>query len=120
MKKSAKAPAHLIPRAVVAELGVAMLEGSIKYGAHNWRDGKTAASTLYDAAQRHIESWWMGESTDPDSGLPHLVKAMANLTILRDSETRGCLLDDRQRENDPYPNLDIIVKNLTGDCKDEN
>lgn len=45
--------------------------------------------------QRHICAWWEGEDTDPDSGLPHIVKAIACLYVLRDAERCGKLHDDR-------------------------
>lgn len=90
-----KAPLSCVPMNVVAELGVAMLEGASKYGRHNWREAGVRSSVYFDAAMRHLIAWWEGEDTDPDSGLPHVIKAMATLTVLRDADYAGMLTDDR-------------------------
>ena len=36
-----------------------------------------------------------GEDIDPDSGLPHIVKCLASLVVLRDAQINGKLTDDR-------------------------
>jgi len=90
-----KAGTHLIPRKVIFELGLALLEGARKYGAHNYRIAGVRASVYYDALDRHVSAWWEGEDIDPDSGLSHLTKAMACLVVLRDSMTIGNWTDDR-------------------------
>jgi hypothetical protein len=92
---TAKPPASTVPATVIAELGVAMMEGGRKYGRHNYRDSGVRASTYYDACFRHMSKWWEGEDIDPDSGLSHVVKAMATLLVLRDSMIQGMLNDDR-------------------------
>lgn len=92
---SAKAPLSCIPRGPLHELGLAMMEGARKYGRHNYRVSPIRASVYLDAAERHLSAWWEGENIDPDSGLPHLSKAMACLVILRDASMTGGLLDDR-------------------------
>lgn len=97
----AKAPFHALPFAVVAEMAVAHGEGALKYGRHNWRSGEVLASTYYAAALRHIFAWVEGEDTDPDSGLSHLVKAMASLAVLRDAQIQGRALDDRPQPSPP-------------------
>lgn len=90
-----RVPFSTVPAPVVAELGLAMLEGALKYGRHNYRIAGVRASTYYDAAMRHLTAWWEGEDIDPDSGLPHPVKAMACLAIIRDAARRDMLTDDR-------------------------
>ena len=94
-----KAPLSCVPMNVVAELGVAMLEGASKYGRHNWREAGVRSSVYFDAAMRHLIAWWEGEDIDPDSGIPHVIKAMATLTVLRDAEFFGRLTDDRPPSN---------------------
>lgn len=84
-----------IPLTVMAELGVAMLEGARKYGRHNYRVAGVRASVYVDAAFGHIMQWWEGEDTDKDSGLSHITKAIASLTVLRDAMIQSKLLDDR-------------------------
>lgn len=90
-----KVPFSTIPAVVMGELGLAMLEGALKYGKFNWRSVGVRSSVYYDAALRHLTSWYEGESTDPDSGLSHLVKAIACLVVVRDSELMGNVVDDR-------------------------
>lgn len=85
----------VIPWGVVAELGLALLEGARKYGRHNYRAIGVRASVYHDATLRHLVDWWEGEDTDPDSGLSHITKAIASLTVLRDSMLRGNWEDDR-------------------------
>lgn len=85
----------VIPWGVIWELGLALLEGARKYGRHNWRVAGVRASVYVDASQRHITEWWEGTDIDPDSGLSHITKAIATLTVLRDSMMIGNYIDDR-------------------------
>lgn len=90
-----KTPWSVVPLAVMAEVGLAMLEGALKYGRHNWREKGVRASVYIDATFRHLSAWWEGEDTDPDSGLSHITKAIASLTVLRDAMIQEKLEDDR-------------------------
>jgi len=91
-----KAPITTISFPVMSEVGVAMLEGALKYSRHNYREAGVRASVYIDACiNRHLGPWWEGESIDPDSGLSHLTKAIAGLMVLRDAEIRGMMADDR-------------------------
>lgn len=109
----AKAPLSTVPANVLAEIGVAMLEGALKYGRHNYRQAGVRASVYYDALMRHIMAWWEGEDIDPDSGVPHIVKAIATLVVLRDADFRGMLEDDRPPRTEPfYPDLNQLVEQL--------
>lgn len=91
-----KAPMSTVPAAVMAEVGVAMMEGALKYGRHNFRQAGVRASVYYDALMRHMFSWWeMGEDLDPDSQLSHITKAITGLMVLRDSMISGNWEDDR-------------------------
>lgn len=99
-----------VPMTVLAEVGVAMLEGARKYGRHNYRVAGVRTSVYVDAAMGHIMQYWEGENIDPDSGLPHIDKAIASLMILRDAEIQGKLTDDRP----PVAKLDAVRSNLQG------
>lgn len=90
-----KAPMSTVPAAVLAEVGVAMLEGACKYGRSNFRIAGVRASVYYDATMRHLMSWWEGEDTDPDSGMSHVTKAITSLVVLRDAMVQGMCTDDR-------------------------
>jgi hypothetical protein len=72
-----------------------MQEGARKYGRHNYRAVGVRASVYYDAAMRHLMAWWEGEDIDPESGLSHLVKAIACLAVIRDSMVNRNWIDDR-------------------------
>lgn len=90
-----KAPLSTVSGPVLMEVGLAMMEGARKYGRHNYRQVGVRASVYYDATVRHLIDWWEGEDLDPDSGLSHVTKAIASLTVLRDSMIRGNWEDDR-------------------------
>ena len=84
-----------VPLTVLAEVGVAMLEGARKYGRHNYRESGVLASVYTDAAIGHIMQWWEGEDLDPDTKLSHITKAIASLVVLRDAMIQEQLSDDR-------------------------
>ena len=44
-------------------------------GADNWKMIPDIPSRYYDALQRHVTAWRLGEKNDPESGLPHLAHA---------------------------------------------
>lgn len=85
----------VIPWGVIWELGLALLEGARKYGRHNYRVAGVRASVYVDACFRHMTDWWEGTDLDKDSGLSHVTKAIATLTVLRDSMMMGNWIDDR-------------------------
>ena len=92
----AKVPLSTVSMQVMGEVGLAMMEGALKYGRHNYRDAGVRASVYFDAVvMRHLGAWWEGEDIDPGSGLSHVTKAIAGLTVLRDSMLQGNWVDDR-------------------------
>jgi len=90
-----KVPFSTVSAPVIAEIGLAMLEGSRKYGRHNYRAIGVRGSVYYDACLRHLTQWWEGEDIDPDSGLSHITKALACLVVLRDAMLLDKCVDDR-------------------------
>jgi len=97
-----KAPLSCLPIRVLWRVGLAMLEGALKYGRHNYRGCGVRASVYFDASLRHKLAWWEGEDIDPDSTLHHLDKEIACLMVLRDSMLLSNWVDDRppsSREN---------------------
>lgn len=91
-----KIPYSTISQPVLAEIGVAMLEGALKYGRHNYRAIGVRASVYFDAVvARHLVAWWEGEDLDPDSDVNHITKAIAGLVVLRDAMIQGKMIDDR-------------------------
>ncbi len=98
---TAKVSTWFVPSRVLLEVGVALLEGARKYGPFNWRTAGVRASVYVSAAERHLSAWKEGQDLDPDSGLSHVTKAIAGLTVLRDSMLQGNWVDDR-----PTPTTD--------------
>jgi hypothetical protein len=92
---SRKAPLSTLPFRVLWRVGLAMLEGMVKYGRHNYRIAGVRASVYFDGLMRHMGAWWEGEDIDPDSGFNHIDKAIADLMVLRDSMLEGNWTDDR-------------------------
>lgn len=90
-----KPPMGFVPPVALLQLGVVMRLGAEKYGPFNWHANPVEARTYYDAAMRHLMSWYGGEETDPESGASHLAHVMACCSILLDAATSGKLRDNR-------------------------
>jgi hypothetical protein len=91
-----KVPWSTLPIQVLGEVGLAMLEGSCKYGRSNYRVAGVRASVYYDAVvARHLAAWWEGQDIDPASGIHHISKAIAGLMVLRDAMLQDKCYDDR-------------------------
>ena len=84
-----------IPPVAILKLGEAMMDGKRKYGLTNWREKTVSASIYYDAAFRHLASWYDGEDVASDSLVDHLAHTMACCAILIDAIMMGRLNDDR-------------------------
>jgi hypothetical protein len=117
-----KAPMSTVSGAVMAELGVAMLEGALKYGRFNYRAVGVRASVYYDALQRHMTAWWdCGEDIDPDSGMSHVTKAITTLVVLRDAMIQDKMEDDRPPSSPEfYEALNAKVRELLDKYGDRN
>jgi hypothetical protein len=92
-----KVPFHVIPQQVLGEVGLALMEGARKYGSYNFREKSMGVKAMVyvDALWRHVSAYVEGQETDPDSGLPHIVKAITCLIVLRDAQLNGMCEDDR-------------------------
>lgn len=112
---STKPPMSPVSKLVLAEVGVAMFEGMQKYGRHNYRGTEVLASVYLDATNRHLTAWEEGEDIDPGSGMSHITKAIASLTVLRDAQIVGKLVDDRPPAMAPkgfWEDLETKVKGI--------
>jgi hypothetical protein len=109
-----KVPMTVVPFGVLSELAVAMLEGATKYGRHNYRVSGARSSIYIDAAMRHLMRWWEGEDIDPDSGVSHIVKAIASLTVLRDAQLNDKAVDDRPPR---HADIGAHYDKLNRDCE---
>lgn len=92
---SAKAGTSYIPMPPLYEVGLAMMEGAIKYGPFNWRDSAVDNRIYVDAAKRHIDRYWNGQTRDPVTKTHELGLAIAGLMVLLDAEMCGKLIDSR-------------------------
>jgi hypothetical protein len=92
---SNKVPLHLWPQAATALGAMGLLEGMLKYGRSNWREGSVHATIYVDALKRHIDDWMEGGDVTSDVGLANLANALACLAIIVDAQTHGRLIDDR-------------------------
>lgn len=91
----AKPGIHGIPPVALLHCGRGMEDGVVKYGLTNWRVNSVSAAVYYNAAFRHLASWWDGEQNASDSGVHHLGHVMACCAIILDAEAGGNLIDDR-------------------------
>jgi hypothetical protein len=78
------------------ELGKVAGFGARKYEAYNYLKGYPW-SLSWNALQRHLIAFWMGEDTDPESGLPHLAHAMWHCSAMLSFSKRGLGTDDRYK-----------------------
>lgn len=116
-----KAPMSTVPATVLAEIGVAMLEGASKYGRHNYRVVGVRGSIYYDGVMRHLMAWWEGEDLDLDSGMSHVTKAITSLVLLRDAMMQGKFTDDRPPRALPfYPALNAGAADIIDRYVDRN
>lgn len=116
-----KAPLSVVPLNVLAEIGVGMLEGAVKYGRHNYRPAGVRASVYFDAVMRHLFAYWEGQTLDPDTGLSHLTKAMTALVVWRDAQLQGKEQDDRPPASPEfYGTLNVLASDIISRHADKN
>lgn len=72
----------LIPSSALASIVDVLEYGATKYAPDGWKHVKNARERYYNASMRHIQSWWIGEQNDPETGLPHLAHAVCSLMFL--------------------------------------
>ena len=83
MKFDSNKPRHsLLPKGAINSVIKVLEFGAKKYDADNWQKVNNAEERYYNAAMRHIDSWWNGEKRDPETGIHHLAHAATNLFFL--------------------------------------
>ena len=86
----------LIPPQAIKDIAEVLTYGAQKYDSHNWRDnGGLEYSRVYAAAQRHLLSFWDGQSLDEETGMSHLAHAACCIVFLMSYETEDNGKDDR-------------------------
>jgi len=101
-----------VPIPVLYELGAALTEGARKYGGYNWRVAGVRTSVYIDAARRHLDSFMEGEDIDPDSGLSHITKAIASLTVFRDAQIQGMVQNDDRPPSTQAPFMQEVTERM--------
>ena len=92
---STRAALHLNPAEALTEMSLALVEGMLKYGAHNFVLMGARASVYLAAASRHLEKFKLGRDRDPASLVHELGYTMACCAIVIVAQRRGTLVDDR-------------------------
>lgn len=92
---SQKSGVDQIPAEVLLAWGEIFRYGATKYSRDNWKKG-TDWHQFYGSTLRHLFKWWLGETVDPESGLPHLAHAIWNVGALMYYQLHGLGMDDRQ------------------------
>jgi hypothetical protein len=118
---STKVRYDLLPAEALLHWALSMTYGVFKYEEWNWANG-IQASKYYGALQRHLMSWWTGESYDPETGgtVHHLGQVMFAAACLLTLELRGTLIDDRRMPTAPLEgNIPpaMVVKGLEAKAK---
>lgn len=86
----------LLPPELLDAVANVLTFGATKYGDRNWEAGMDWGR-CYAALMRHMNAWWSGEETDPETGMSHLWHAACCLTFLIAYESRGVGNDDRNK-----------------------
>lgn len=72
----------LLPKGVLEKVLNVLEFGTTKYAVENWKEVPNARTRYYDAAMRHIQAWYYGETKDPETGESHLAHAICCLMFL--------------------------------------
>lgn len=86
----------LLPPLALKRIAEVFTHGSFKYSDWNWQKGFNY-SRLYDACQRHLNDWYMGNSKDLETNKSHLAHAACCLMMLIETEELRKDLDDRPK-----------------------
>ena len=92
-KGSKLAQFSLIPGEFLWALAEHFGVGALKYERNNYLRGYRW-SLSYDALQRHLHQWLLGEKIDPETGSSHLIAAAWHCCALFIFEKRGLGTDD--------------------------
>jgi hypothetical protein len=73
----------LVPEGVMEDTIKVLEFGAQKYAPDNWKHVPEATTRYYDAAMRHLDAWWQGETKDGETGQSHLAHAVCCLMFLQ-------------------------------------
>lgn len=72
----------LLPAQALLEVVKVLTFGAGKYAPDNWRRVPEAERRYFDAANRHMWQWAMGEEYDEETKLHHLASSVSNLLFI--------------------------------------
>lgn len=72
----------LVPWRAMKDVVKVLMHGAVTYGEFNWELVPNWRKRYWNAANRHMKDWWMGEECDPDTNLPHLAHAACDVLFL--------------------------------------
>jgi hypothetical protein len=78
----------LTPPLAFAEMVKVLTFGAEKYEPDNWKHVPESKIRYFDALERHIWAWKMGEQIDPESDIHHLAHAMCCLAFLYEHDVK--------------------------------
>lgn len=78
----------LVPPLALQEMVKVLTFGAQKYEPNNWQKVPESKSRYFDALERHVWAWKMGEVLDPESGIHHLAHAMCCLAFLYEHDVK--------------------------------
>ena len=93
----------LLPFHSLREVGKVYGYGAKKYEEQNWRKGYKWSWSV-SALFRHLSSFLVGESVDPESGIHHLAHATFHLFVLMEFERLSLGTDDIPERNEEVSN----------------
>lgn len=88
----------LIPPELLTEVAKILTFGANKYADRNWEKGMDWGR-VYGALQRHLWSWWSGDSKDAETNESHLAHAACCIAFLIAYEQRCVGKDTRMVVN---------------------
>lgn len=77
-----KLPIGLVDPQFIKDVAEVLQFGAKKYAPNNWKEVPDAKERYYDALQRHLLDYRLGEAKDPESGLEHLKHAACDIMFL--------------------------------------
>lgn len=95
-----KARFSLIPVMPLREVANLYAMGAKKYSDRNWEKG-IKWTRIYDAMNRHMTSWWAGETHDQVDRQHHLASVIWCALTLMEYERTHPEFDDREPQNYP-------------------
>jgi hypothetical protein len=92
----------LVPWKEVQAVVDVLTYGAQKYAPDNWKIVPNAKERYFNAAQRHISAWWMGEVFDQETKMPHLAHAICCLLFAMWHDNQPRKEPDMSKQIDSY------------------